>query len=141
MAARRLVWACVVSAFCCAVLVGCGGEAVIHVTMVGVYGGNMAGDGAGPVRLYVGPNGQLTGNFRLPPLCNGPVHITGTVDRGGNVTFQGTGCGCTFRGTGKIKRLAPGSNVYVGSGTWTGCGGTSGTWGVTWVARTGAISV
>jgi hypothetical protein len=122
-------------------LMGCGGEAVIQITMVGVYDGDVAGDGAGPLRFYIGRNGYLTGNLRIPPLCAGPIQITGTVTRDGNVTWTGTGCGCTYTGQGKVERLAPGSNVFVGSGTWTGCGGTSGTWGVTWIARTGSISV
>lgn len=146
MTSRRFVWACVIGAFCCAVLVGCGGEEGLRINMVGVYGGNMAGDGTGPVRFYIGPNGQLTGNFRVSPICNGPVHVTGTVTpyigwSNDNATFQGAGCGITFQGTGKVEPIAPGSTTYVGSGTWTGSDGTSGTWSATWVARTGAIGV
>lgn len=109
--------------------------------MVGVYRGHMAGDGAGPLRFYIGPQGQLVGNLRVSPICKGPVQITGTVTRDGNVTFQGTGCGITFQATGRIEPIAPGSNRYVGSGTWTGSDGSHGTWTAAWIARTGSISV
>ena len=125
----------------CALVAGCGGETNIQVTMVGLYAGTMDGDGAGPLRFYIGPGGGLIGNFRLPPICNGPVHITGSVTPDGNVVFTGTGCGVTFQGTGHVERLAPGSNVWVGSGTWTGSNGTHGTWGATWIRRSGSISV
>jgi len=142
MTSRRLLWVCLIGAFCCVALVGCGGEAaIVKIKMVGVYDGSVTGDGAGPLRFYIGRNGQLTGNVRIPPLCAGPIKVTGTVTRDGNVTWTATGCGITFQGTGKVERLAPGSNVYVGSGTWTGSDGSGGTWGATWVARTGSIGV
>jgi len=122
-------------------LAGCGGEGPIGCTVAGIYVGQMSGDGTGPLRFYIDPNGAVTGNFRVPPICNGPVHITGTVDDDGNITFQGTGCGVTFQGTGTVEPQAPGSCVYVGSGTWTGDDGSIGTWGATRTSRTGSISV
>jgi hypothetical protein len=140
MASRRLTSACVIAVLLGTMLVGCGGETTIQITMVGVYNGTVIGDGAGPIRFYVGPGGHLTGNLIVAPLCNQPIHVIGTVDPSGKVRFTGTGCGCTYTFRGKIERLAPGSNVFVGSGTWKGCG-TRGTWSVTWVARTGSISV
>jgi len=140
MVSRKVAATGLLVALSAGFLVGCGGETTIQITMVGVYNGTASGDGVGPLRFYVGPGGRLTGNVRLEPLCKGVIHFTGTVDPNGNVTFKGKGCGCTYTFTGKIERLAPGSNVYVGSGTWSGCGN-SGTWSVTWVARTGSISV
>ena len=118
------------------VLSGCGGGGG-ELTITGLYVGAMEGDGSGPLRFTIDGNGGLVGNFRLPPICAGPIVITGTADPAGNVTFQGTACGITFSGTGTIQRLAPGSNQFVGSGTWQGTGGSSGTWSVT---RTGTGS-
>ncbi len=127
---------------------GCGGSGTgggitvnFPSVLIGIYAGQMDGDGTGPLRFYIDPRGGLIGNFRLPPICAGPIQITGTVDPDGNVIITGSGCGFTFSGTGTLAQTASGSVVYTGSGTWTGSNGTSGTWSATRTGATGAISV
>jgi len=141
MLSIRLICVLTMAATLAVALSGCGGEGGVVITRAGIYVGEMDGDGTGPLRFYIDPDGSVTGNFRVPPICNGPVSFTGTVDDDGNITFQGTACGIAFQGTGTVEPQAPGSNVFVGSGTWTGDDGSIGTWGATWTARTGSISV
>jgi hypothetical protein len=140
MVSRRVAVASVLVALCGILLVGCGGETTIDPSMIGIYSGLSSGDGIGPIRLYCAPNAQISGNLLLEPLCPDPMQMTGQAGPNGRVTFTVTGCGCTYTFKGKIKRLAPGSNTYVGSGTWSGCG-KKGTWTVTWIARTGSIGL
>jgi hypothetical protein len=116
-------------------LAGCGGGGVT-VTIAGLYRGLTAGDGTGPISFRITTNGTLAGNFRVAPVCGDTLHIDGTVAPDGTVTFHGTGCGITFEGTGQIERPA-GSDVFTGSGTWTGSDGSSGTWTVTQIVHTG----
>ena len=139
MKVRRLLMLGAIVGLGCLALAGCGGGGVT-VTITGLYAGHMAGDGVGPLRFQIDTSGGLEGNFRVPPICAGPIHITGTVAADGSVTFQGTGCGITFQGTGTVVR-APGGNKFTGSGTWTGSDGSSGTWSVTRTGATGSIGV
>lgn len=119
---------------------GCGGEAGGMSEIVGIYWGDVFGDDTGIIRFYISPRGALNGNIRVS-ACANPIQIVGIVDASGGVTWRGTGCGVTYRGRGTVERLAPGSPVWVGQGTWRASNGTTGTWGVRRQARTGSISV
>ncbi len=121
-------------------LSGCGGGGT-HVSITGLYVGAMAGDGSGPLRFQVTADGRLEGNFRVPPICGGPVHVTGKVSPNGAVTFRGHACGITFTGTGHVQTGIDGIEALEGSGTWTGDDGSNGTWSATWAGSTGSISV
>ena len=122
-------------------LAGCGGGGGAQLTIAGLYVGVMEGDGDGPLRFQVLSDGRLEGNFRLPPVCGGPVHITGKVTEDGIVTFRGHACGITFTGTGRVQLDWDGISTLQGSGTWTGDDGSDGTWSVTRTGSTGSISV
>jgi len=122
------------------VISGCGGEAGRASEVAGIYWGDVFGDDTGIIRFYISPRGTLNGNIRVS-ACANPIQIFGIVDASGGVTWHGTGCGVTFRGTGNVEPLAPGSPVWVGQGTWRATNGTTGTWGVRRQARTGSISV
>ncbi len=123
----------------CPLAAGCGAETGGLISpIVGFYSGQTDGDGQGLIKFFVTVSGELTGNMLLIPLCDGEIHITGTVTPAGNVMFGGSGCGITFIGEGHIE-LIPATDKYRGSGTWTGSNGTDGIWFVTRQGATGAI--
>ncbi|MGQ9730176.1 MAG: hypothetical protein ACUVX8_02795 [Candidatus Zipacnadales bacterium] len=121
-------------------LPGCGGGEGVPASMVGLYIGVMQGDGNGPLRFRIEADGTLVGNFRLPPICDGPISITGVVESDGRVTFQGRACGLRFTGTGQVT-LEDDNEQFRGSGAWTTNTGASGTWSTTWSGQTGSITV
>lgn len=121
-------------------LAGCGGEGgPIQAIVTGLYVGTAAGCGnGGPFRMLIDDNGNITGTMDISPLCAN-MAITGTYNPDGTVTFTATGCGITVTGDGQITQRAPGSWVFVGTGTWSTLGCNNGTWTATRVGATGVI--
>ena len=120
-------------------LAGCGGEGgPIVPGSVGLYVGTAAGDGSGPLRMLIADDGTIRGTMDISPICAN-MQITGTYNPDGTINFTATGCGITVTGVGQLRQQAPGSWVFIGSGTWSTPGDQYGTWTATRVAATGVI--
>jgi hypothetical protein len=125
-------------------LCGCGGGGGETSKQSGTYEGTVTGCHTGTIKFYVSPSGDLVGQLHIDG-CSEAIQIVGHATKGGIVSWDGDGCNTHYAGTGVVRPAEPGSETYVGHGTYTARDNSTqqtcrGRWTVTRTSRTGTLS-